>query len=351
VFAVPISPKQLLSGLYLKDLVEHSQFESFSFYQGHLLVPNEIDGGLASTASEPEIKTTNSTLLMFAEGLNLQKIMLVEQALSKPLRVASYRVLRMKGMTGFAIAASVERLSDSVLSETLEVLANTHTVELCLFDKVPTLTEPGLLLMDMDSTVIAVECIDQIAMLAGVGEEVSTVTELAMQGKLDFSASLRSRVACLAGADESILAQVRDALPLMPGIFNLVGILKQHQWKLAIASGGFTYFADYLADRLELDAAVANRLALSDGKLKGWVEGDIVDAQVKAETLKALAKKWSIPLSQTIAMGDGANDLLMMNAAALGVAFHGKAIVRTQGDIAIRQGGLDTLLWVLAANV
>jgi phosphoserine phosphatase len=350
VFAVTISPKQLLSGLYLQGLVDHSQFESFSFMQGHLLVPNKIDGALASVGSEPEIGATDSTLLMFAEGLNLQKVMLVEQALSKQLRVAAYRVLRMKGMTGFAIAARVERLTDNDLRETIEALANKHTVELCLFDKAPTLAEPGLLLMDMDSTVIAVECIDQIAILAGVGEEVSKVTELAMQGKLDFAQSLHSRVACLAGADEAILAQVRDALPLMPGIFNLVRLMKQHQWKLAIASGGFTYFADYLADRLELDAAVANRLAIVDGRLQGSVDGDIVDAQIKANTLGALAKKWSIPHSQTIAMGDGANDLVMMNAAALGVAFHAKPIVRTQADVAIRTGGLDAFLWVLVAN-
>jgi len=143
---------------------------------------------------------------------------------------------------------------------------------------------------------------------------------------------------------------VRDALPLMPGIFNLVRLMKQHQWKLAIASGGFTYFADYLADRLELDAAVANRLAIVDGRLQGRVDGDIVDAQIKANTLGALAKKWSIPHSQTIAMGDGANDLVMMNAAALGVAFHAKPIVRTQADVAIRNGGLDAFLWVLVAN-
>ncbi|MFT5314125.1 MAG: phosphoserine phosphatase [Paraglaciecola sp.] len=350
MFPVPISPKQLLSGLYLQHLVDQDQFDAFSFTQGDLLVLNKVAGAQTRCAPESGVKPKHSTLLMFAEGLNLHKIMLVEQALGKQLRIANFRVLRMRGMTGFAIAASVERLTDRDLRETLEVIANTHTVELCLFDTVPTLTEPGLLLMDMDSTVIAVECIDQIALLAGVGEQVSRVTGLAMEGKLDFAQSLISRVACLAGADESILAQVKNALPLMPGIFNLVRLLKQHRWKLAIASGGFTYFADYLADRLELDAAVANRLAIVDGKLQGSVAGDIVDAQVKANTLEALAEKWSIPHSQTIAMGDGANDLVMMNAAALGVAFHAKAIVRNQADIAIRTGDLDTLLWVLVAS-
>ena len=206
--------------------------------------------------------------------------------------------------------------------------------------------------MDMDSTVIAVECIDEIAKLAGaeVGEQVSKVTELAMQGKLDFAESLRSRVACLQGADQAILQSVRAALPLMPGMFNLVRILKKHNWKLAIASGGFTYFADYLLQRLELDDAVANELEIVEGKLTGKVSGSIVDAKVKASTLGELAARWDIPHNQTIAMGDGANDLLMMNAASLGVAFHAKPVVRAQADISIRHGGLDCLLWILAAQ-
>ena len=114
-----------------------------------------------------------------------------------------------------------------------------------------------------------VECIDEIAKLAGVGEQVSEVTELAMQGKLDFAQSLTSRVACLENASEEILAQVRNALPMMPGLTRLVAVLKQRHWKVAIASGGFTFFADYLKDRLELDAAVANTLEIKDGTLTG----------------------------------------------------------------------------------
>jgi phosphoserine phosphatase len=136
----------------------------------------------------------------------------------------------------------------------------------------------------------------------------------------------------------------------MPGVANLVKLLKSYNWKVAIASGGFSYFADYLQDRLDLDAAVANGLEIQNNKLTGQVQGYIVDANVKAQTLKRLAKQWSIAPNQTIAMGDGANDLVMMNAAALGVALHAKPIVRQQADIAIRRGGLDTLLWVLEAG-
>jgi phosphoserine phosphatase len=136
----------------------------------------------------------------------------------------------------------------------------------------------------------------------------------------------------------------------MPGVANLVKLLKSYNWKVAIASGGFSYFADYLQDRLDLDAAVANGLEIQNSKLTGLVQGDIVDANVKAQTLNNLAEQWSIAPSQTIAMGDGANDLVMMAAAALGVALHAKPIVRQQADIAIRRGGLDTLLWVLEAG-
>ncbi|WP_111978453.1 phosphoserine phosphatase SerB [Algibacillus agarilyticus] len=212
----------------------------------------------------------------------------------------------------------------------------------------PTLSAPGLLLMDMDSTTIKIECIDEIAKLAGVGEQVSEVTELAMQGKLDFAESLRARVATLADADESIIAKVKDNLPLMHGLKRLIAVLKQHEWRVAIASGGFTYFADKLKDDLELDAAIANTLEIKDGELTGQVIGKIVDAQVKAETLNELAERFSIPAEQTVAMGDGANDLVMMAAANLGVAFEAKPLVQEKADVAINFYGLDALLFILA---
>jgi phosphoserine phosphatase len=349
VFELSISPGQLSSSLFLQHLADVSGLEAFSFVDEGLLLSHAIDGASPSPTAKFIREVTHSTLLVFAEGLNLQKLSILERALSGELEVSYYQIVRSQDISGFAIAARVHKKNHQDQREKLEKLANAHSVELCLFDVVPNLAEPGLLLMDMDSTVIAVECIDEIAKLAGVGEQVSKVTEQAMQGKLDFAESLRSRVACLADSDESILAEVRDALPLMPGIFNLVRLLKQYHWKLAIASGGFTYFADYLAQRLELDAAVANQLDIVDGKLQGNVVGSIVDAQVKADTLGKLATKWSIPHKQTVAMGDGANDLVMMGAASLGVAFHAKPIVRTQADIAIRNSGLDALLWVLLA--
>jgi phosphoserine phosphatase len=339
------------SSVYLQSLVDNPQFEVFSFVGNNLLTPTQLDG--ASSVRDSSVDFTNHSndpiLVIFTEGLNLNQLLLVEQALVSELKISFFKVLKMSSMTGFAIAARVKLHSKTDLRPKLEALAATHQIELCLIDGIPSLTEPGLLLMDMDSTVIAVECIDEIAKLAGVGEQVSEVTELAMQGKLDFAESLRSRVECLDSADEVILRTVRNALPLMPGIFNLVKVLKKHKWKLAIASGGFTYFADYLLQRLELDEAVANELEIIDGKLTGKVSGDIVDAKVKASTLGELAVRWNIPHGQTIAMGDGANDLQMMSAASLGVAFHAKPLVRAQADVSIRCGSLDCLLWILTA--
>ena len=352
MFEIKIADKDLWSHLYLSDLVGQQGLIDFTLIDGTLCRPKTLTGEQQSAFgfNASHVQSNHSKLVIFTEGLHLQQLTQVTQALADYLELAFYRVIKVEGVSGFAVCAYVALKTPNNINTAIEDVASRFSVEICLVNKTPSLAEPGLLLMDMDSTVIAVECIDEIAELAGVGEEVSAVTVLAMQGKLDFVQSLRTRVACLADADESILQQVRDALPLMPGVANLVNILKSYEWKVAIASGGFSYFADYLQVRLNLDAAVANDLEIQGAKLTGKVQGNIVDANVKAQTLKNLAEQWSILPSQTIAMGDGANDLVMMNAAALGVALHAKPIVRQQADIAIRRGGLDSLLWVLAAG-
>ena len=212
------------------------------------------------------------------------------------------------------------------------------------------LSEKGLLVMDMDSTAIQIECIDEIAKLAGTGELVSAITESAMRGKLDFEQSLRRRVGTLKGAPESILQQVREKLPLMPGLIETIKTLQQHGWKTAIASGGFTYFADYLKSLLNLDFAASNQFEIIDGKLTGNVKGSIVDAQYKANTLQKLAEEYNIPRKNTLAIGDGANDLAMMKVAGLGVAFHAKPKVQQQAQIVVNFADLTALLCLLSAN-
>ncbi|WP_199458766.1 phosphoserine phosphatase [Vibrio owensii] len=214
--------------------------------------------------------------------------------------------------------------------------------------EVPDLSAPGLVVFDMDSTAIQIECIDEIAKLAGVGEEVAEVTERAMQGELDFEQSLRQRVGKLKGADEGILEQVRGQLPFMPDFEALIATFKALGWKTAIASGGFTYFSDFIKDKVGLDFAQSNQLEIVDGKLTGEVLGEVVSAQTKADILVELAEEYEIEQHNTVAVGDGANDLVMMAAAGLGVAYHAKPKVEEQAQTAVRFAGLGGVLCILS---
>ncbi|MGY3942219.1 phosphoserine phosphatase SerB [Aeromonas tecta] len=222
-------------------------------------------------------------------------------------------------------------------------------IDVCHLPALPSLSEPGLLVMDMDSTAIQIECIDEIARLAGVGEQVSAVTAAAMQGKLEFADSLRSRVALLEGAPVAILDEVAANMPWMPGLQLMVETLRQAGWKVAIASGGFTRFAGELQQALGLDAIFANELMTEDGRLTGQVSGRIVDAAVKAEVLQQLAVEHGIRLAQTVAVGDGANDLKMMAVAGLGIAIHAKPLVRAQAAATLNHHDLEGVLCLLGA--
>ncbi|WLS78372.1 phosphoserine phosphatase [Erwinia pyri] len=244
----------------------------------------------------------------------------------------------------------VVRLAGSLTPRAMQ-LAHEAGLDVAPLGKIPHLKTPGLLVMDMDSTAIEVECIDEIAKLAGCGEQVAEVTERAMRGELDFAASLRQRVATLKDADATILTTVRDALPLMPGLTELVHKLQALGWHVAIASGGFTFFAEYLRDKLHLSAIAANVLEIRDGKLTGEVLGDIVDAQYKADTLHKLAKRFEIAADQTVAIGDGANDLLMIKASSLGIAYHAKPKVNQQTEVIIRHADLMGVFCILSGSL
>lgn len=211
----------------------------------------------------------------------------------------------------------------------------------------PRLDKPGLLVMDMDSTAIEIECIDELAAMAGVGEAVAAVTEQAMQGELDFEQSLRARVAKLEGASSQIIDDLCQQLPLMPGLTDMVEILKQHQWRLVLASGGFTPFVGHLKQLLDLDAAYANELVIENGQLTGEVTGQIVDAQFKADTVLHCAQQWQIAAGQRLAIGDGANDIPMINQADCGFAFHAKPKLKAAADLAIDSLDLRALPFLL----
>ncbi|MDN4500877.1 phosphoserine phosphatase SerB [Alteromonadaceae bacterium BrNp21-10] len=326
-----------------------SQFNSSRFLSETMADANAYLGQLNACSVNVVDATLHQgpVLVLAAEGLCFEKIHQVQQALASQLTVDGFRYSPMsQHCSTQAVIMDVSLLVDAAVID-VAALSKQFYVELALLEQRPTLSAPGLLVMDMDSTMIGCECIDEIAYLANVGEQVSEVTELAMQGKLDFAQSLHQRVACLTGIEVALLQSIRDKLPLMPGLSLLVKTLQQAGWKIAIASGGFTYFANYLRDRLELDAAVSNTLSMQNGLLSGTVEGQVVDAKVKAQILQSLAEQWGIAHEQTIAMGDGANDLAMMKVAGLGVAFHAKPIVDKQAVAAIRIAGLDTLLHYL----
>jgi len=200
----------------------------------------------------------------------------------------------------------------------------------------------GLCVMDMDSTLIAIECIDEIADMMNIKPQVAEITEAAMRGELDFSESLRKRVALLKGLDESALQRVIDErLKLNPGAQEWIAACKANNIKTMVVSGGFTFFANHVKEILGLDYAVSNVLEIVDGKLTGQVVGDIVDAQRKADELVKLRDQFGLSPEQTIAIGDGANDLKMMDVAGAGVAYHAKPLVQAQAMYALNFNGLD----------
>ena len=204
-----------------------------------------------------------------------------------------------------------------------------------------------LVCFDMDSTLIQTEVIDELADLAGVGEQVRAITEAAMNGELDFNESFKQRMALLEGLSEEVLQTVAENLPLTKGAHRLMRALKYYGYKTAILSGGFTYFGKYLQKELGIDYVHANELEIVDGKLTGKYLGEIVNGEKKAEFLKAIAEKEGIHINQTIAVGDGANDLPMLNLAGLGIAFHAKPTVKESAETSISRLGLDGVLYLL----
>jgi len=204
-----------------------------------------------------------------------------------------------------------------------------------------------LVCFDMDSTLIQTEVIDKLAEVAGVGEEVKAITESAMEGKIDFKESFIRRMRLLKGLSEDVLNDVAVNLPITKGARRLIDTLKNYGFKTAILSGGFTYFGHFLQKELGIDYVYANQLEIKDGVLTGGYLGDIVDGNKKAEYLKEIVKKEDIDISQTIAIGDGANDLQMLNLAGLGIAFHAKPKVKDNVQNSISSIGLDGVLYLL----
>lgn len=204
-----------------------------------------------------------------------------------------------------------------------------------------------LVCFDMDSTLIGTEVIDELAERAGVGQRVREITEWAMRGEIDFRESFTERVALLKGLDESVMREIAENLPITEGVDRMMTVLKRTGYKTAILSGGFTYFGNYLKQRFGFDYVYANDLEIVDGKLTGNYLGEIVDGRRKAELLRLIAQVENVNIKQTIAVGDGANDLPMLSAAGLGIAFHAKPKVKANAGQSLSTIGLDGLLYFL----
>ena len=204
-----------------------------------------------------------------------------------------------------------------------------------------------LICFDMDSTLIETEVIDELAIRAGVGDQVKAITEAAMRGEIDFCESFRQRCALLKGLDVSVMQEIAENLPITEGVDSLMRILKKVGFKIAILSGGFTYFGNFLKQKYNIDYVYANELEIENGKLTGNHVGDIVDGKRKAELLRLIAQVENVDIRQTVAVGDGANDLPMISIAGLGIAFHAKPKVKATAKQSISTIGLDGILYFL----
>lgn len=226
-------------------------------------------------------------------------------------------------------------------------IANLREVDISLQEDTMYRRARRLVCFDMDSTLIGTEVIDELADRAGVGAEVRTITESAMRGEIDFCESFTRRVALLKGLDESVMRDIAENLPITEGVDRMMTALKRTGYKTAILSGGFTYFGNYLKQRFGFDYVYANELEIKDGKLTGRHLGDIVDGRRKAELLRLLAQVENVNIKQTIAVGDGANDLPMLATAGLGIAFHAKPKVKATADQSLSTIGLDGILYFI----
>ena len=267
---------------------------------------------------------------------------------------------RLERIAALAAPTSITRLGPNAvrceqiayspaLRPTIEVAAQAAQLDATYMMGQRELREFKLVAMDMDSTLITIECIDEIADMQGLKPQVAAITEAAMRGELDFAASLKQRVALLEGLDASALQRVYDErLKLSPGAETMLAAVQKAGLKTLLVSGGFTFFTARLKQRLGLDYTHANELEIVDGKLTGKVLGGIVDAEEKQRTVERVCAQMGITPAQAIVMGDGANDLKMMGIAGLSVAFRAKPVVRSQADVALNFVGLDGLLNVLS---
>lgn len=283
-----------------------------------------------------------------ARGLNVISAVLARYSLN----IESIRQLSADRLRSVEIIVHVPEDPERAASLRADLIAETTDLDVDIAVQRETLTRRSkrLIVMDMDSTLIRIEVIDELARKHGVVDRVADITRRAMAGELDFEASLRERVGLLAGMRYDDALALARALPVTDGAAELLCVLRRLGYKTAVISGGFTFAANTLKDQLGLDYAYANELEVKDGVITGKVIDPIVTPQRKADLLSSIAEREGISLSQTIAVGDGANDLLMLEKAGLGIAFHAKAKLKAAADTSISAGGLDRLLYLLGLH-
>jgi phosphoserine phosphatase len=278
--------------------------------------------------------------LIAVNGLNIDRINRLSgrALLSTP-------VYKRRAAVDFHVRGEVSDLS--VMHATFLQLSQRLDIDVAIQEDNVFRRNRRLVCFDMDSTLIQNEVIDELARVAGVGEEVETITRKAMAGEMDFRESFTRRLALLEGLPESELPKVAASLKITEGAEFLIRTLKHYRFRVAIISGGFTYFANNLKDKLGIDYVHANELDIEDGRLTGRVKGDVVDQDRKAEVLRSIAEQEDIRLEQVIAVGDGANDLKMLSIAGLGIAFRAKPVVRRQARFALGASSLDSILYLI----
>jgi phosphoserine phosphatase len=289
------------------------------------------------------------TVTCLAPAINSREISLIGKALAE-LNINVERIIRLTENELKAIELTVRApatLEQNRLRRALFILGTQIGVDIAVQPESLFRRSKRLIVMDVDSTLIQNEVIDELAAEAGVAVEVSRLTAEAMSGKLDFKETLARRVSLLEGLPVEKLETVAGRLQLTDGAARLIHVLQKLGYTTAIVSGGFTFFTEKLKQQLKLDYAFANELEIENGRLTGRLVGRIIDAQTKADTLRYIAEQEDIDLEQTLAVGDGANDLLMLETAGLGVAFNAKPIVREAADFSVAQPSLDVLLYLI----
>lgn len=301
-----------------------------------------------STASDLQEKRRRGRLHITVLGAPLQPAAMA--GITGRIAAAGANIDRIERLSNYPVTCielAVSGADPATLRAELAIEAHTQQVDVAVQRSGLHRRAKRLIVMDVDSTLIQAEVIELLAAHAGCLEEVARVTEEAMRGELDFAESLRRRVALLAGLPEEIFEKVRKELVLTPGARTLVRTLKRLDYRFAIVSGGFTQLTDALVEDLGIDYSAANTLEIVDGVLTGRVVGEIVDRPGKARALERFAREAGIPISQTVAIGDGANDLDMIAAAGLGIAFNAKPVVRKAADTAVNVPYLDSILYLL----